>query len=243
MVGSSGSQGHAFRTAVNSAINPATDDLGTLGGSFSNAAAINSSGQVAGSSTTASGELHAFRLAANSPINPATDDLGTLGGGFSRAFGINSAGQVVGDSLTASGQFHAFLYSGGVMYDLNNLIPSNSGWTLMGIAGINDLGQIAGGGVLNGALHAFRLDPATPASLTSLLLNTMSSFNLPRGTSTDLSSVLLACLNALERGNDFAARNQIGAFENMVHALSGNTLTTAQADLLLNIAAGAIQLL
>jgi probable HAF family extracellular repeat protein len=39
---------HAFRTAPNAAINPATDDLGTLGGTNSTGVAINTSGQVVG---------------------------------------------------------------------------------------------------------------------------------------------------------------------------------------------------
>jgi probable HAF family extracellular repeat protein len=161
-------QRHAFRTAPNSAINRATDDLGTLGGSTSVARAINNSGVVVGYSTTASGNSHAFRTTANSPINPATDDLGTLGGLTSNASAINNLGQVVGDSLTASGDRHAFLYESGVMLDLNNLIPA-IGFTLNYASGINDKGQIVAGTDFNPQVprpaFAFLLTPIVPTSV------------------------------------------------------------------------------
>jgi probable HAF family extracellular repeat protein len=71
---------HAFRTAANKAISPADDDLGTLGGSFSYAYAINSFGQVVGTSGVAGDAAsHAFRTASHLPIHAVTDDLGTLG--------------------------------------------------------------------------------------------------------------------------------------------------------------------
>jgi probable HAF family extracellular repeat protein len=64
-------------------------------------------------------------------VSYTVTDLGTLGGPASSAWGINNTGQVVGESqIFSSSPFHAFLYSGGIMADLNNLIPLGSGWEL-----------------------------------------------------------------------------------------------------------------
>jgi probable HAF family extracellular repeat protein len=57
-------------------------------------------------------------------------DLGTLGGTQSFAYAINNNGDVVGYSYTASGDTHAFSYSGGVLMDLNSLLPASSGWNV-----------------------------------------------------------------------------------------------------------------
>ncbi len=153
---------HAFRTSPNLAINPATDDLGTLGGTESFGAAINNVGQVTGNALTSDdGSNHAFRTAPNRPINPATDDLGTLGA-ESYGMAINDLGQVVGYSFTTSDHtvVHAFLFSGSLMYDLNNIIPADSGWDLQQAFGINDAGQIVGVGAHSGQIRPFLLTPA-----------------------------------------------------------------------------------
>ncbi|HYE65038.1 MAG TPA: DUF3466 family protein, partial [Pyrinomonadaceae bacterium] len=183
-------------------------DLGTLGGSFSSASAINESGQVVGYSETAGGHYHAFLYSGG-----RMTDLGTLGhvhaehggghnhgGDHSIAWGINDQGHVVGVSndrpflyrdgvmrdlgtlpglsecsafsINNSGYVvgscsnhgdpsaRAFLYKDGVMLDLNDLIPANSGWLLSVARSINERGQIAGWGHIDGKQHGFLLTPA-----------------------------------------------------------------------------------
>jgi probable HAF family extracellular repeat protein len=83
-------------------------DLGTLGGSSSNATGINDIGQIVGRSETASGDVHAFRWE-----NGAMLDLGTLGGSSSFATGINELGQIVGESEKAPGEDRAFRWENG----------------------------------------------------------------------------------------------------------------------------------
>ncbi len=81
-----------------------------------------------------------------------TTNLGSLGGA-TQARDINDKGAVVGSSFTSSGAERAFLWENGIMVDLNDLLPQNSGWELTQARAINDLGQIVGAGRLNGQTH------------------------------------------------------------------------------------------
>lgn len=136
--------------------------LGTLGGSSSQASAVNSSGEVVGFASLASGYQHAFAATGGT-----MSDLGTLGGS-SYAYGVNDSGEVVGYSYLTDGDLHAFLYYDGTMLDLNSLLPANSGWVLEGAFGINDAGQITGTGLYDGQSTAFLMTdpPAGPSSIT-----------------------------------------------------------------------------
>jgi probable HAF family extracellular repeat protein len=116
--------------------NYALIDLGTLGGNYSGANAINAAGQVVGTSDNTSSIRHAFLYS-----NGTMHDLGTLGGNYSAANGINDAGQVVGESFitTSDPNRHAFLYSNGSIVSIGTILGSTSG-----AYGINNNGQIVG---------------------------------------------------------------------------------------------------
>jgi len=121
-------------------------DLGTLGGIYSLAYAINDSGQVVGESVTSNGYTRAFLYSGSGPMQ----DLGTLGGASSKAFGINNSGQVVGTAPLSSGRDHAFLYSGGgPMQDLGTLSAPGFSYSTSEARGINNSGQVVGGGLYN----------------------------------------------------------------------------------------------
>src|SRR5215216_2881132 len=109
-------------------------DLGTLGGGYSQAFAINDSGFITGnsqlrSSATDTEAVHAFL--SPSPLGAGAIgmvDLGTLGGSFSYGMAINAKNHVVGYSTAnkVDSGVHAFWFDGSGMKDLGTLAPKFS---------------------------------------------------------------------------------------------------------------------
>jgi probable HAF family extracellular repeat protein len=160
-----GFSAHAFRTAPNRPINPATDDFGP----GTSAAAINSSGQVVGTyfpGVPYSYTSHAFLTAPNRLLNPATDDLDTLLNtalyAGSLGYGINDSGQAVGILVNIPFNQHSFRTAPNMPIDpeADDLggPPFNIGFNEP--FGINSSGQAVGHfGTAAGLLHAFRTAP------------------------------------------------------------------------------------
>jgi len=155
------------------------------GARWGRASALNSQGQAAGWAGTFGGTFNT-ELSTRAVLwrGGVATDLGTLpGAADSGASALNGRGEVVGyaDFMpSAAGEAigmrlrgsnplrrlfrthytgRAFVWRAGRMADLNDLIPPDSGWTLAEAHGINDRGQIVGGGKRNGQQRAFLLTP------------------------------------------------------------------------------------
>jgi probable HAF family extracellular repeat protein len=122
-------------------------DLGTLGGTYGAALWINDAGDAVGyASTTGDVTYHAVLWKEGKKRKPI--DLGIVNGyGYTFAVAINSRRQVVGFLSSDGNSFSAaFLWENGQIFDLNTLIPPDSGLQLAFAANINDRGEIVGVG-------------------------------------------------------------------------------------------------
>jgi probable HAF family extracellular repeat protein len=134
-------------------------DIGTLGGFYAQAMAVNDIGFVTGNAEIASSQVigarHAFLYQirkGESPIRPIWD-LGTLGGASSYGMAINMKNHVVGYSAlnTRDNRVHAFLYTGGKLIDLGSLSPKVRYIDHSVALGINNYDQVVGYGYVREA--------------------------------------------------------------------------------------------
>jgi probable HAF family extracellular repeat protein len=160
-------------------------DLGTLGGDFATAYAVNGLGQVVGSSNTEPGSSACARCTIRHAFLWDAGKMTDLGARTGGATGINDAGQIVGiysnpEGVTAinnAGQMagnlpadsasvpQAFLWNSGKLTKLGTLGGSGSE-----ARAINDLSQVVGSAWLEGdsAIHAFIYSGAGLADLGTL---------------------------------------------------------------------------
>jgi probable HAF family extracellular repeat protein len=214
------------------------NDLGTLGG----ASKINLFGDIAGFSNYAPLKARPVIFRGSTIV-----DLGDLGGDDGQAWGINDFGNAVGYSLTGSGQWHAFLYRGGILYDLNELIPPGSGVELIAATAIDDLGRITGFGCFAGILvgrdctggqvRAVLLS-STRGGILEALIEMIRQLDLPRGTAISLLAKLAHALRCADRNYVGCMCNFLHAFVNEVSAQAGKKLTEEEAQVLLSAAQG-----
>jgi probable HAF family extracellular repeat protein len=144
-------------------------DLGTLGGTSSQAFSINAGGQVSGWASTTGGDRHAFLY------DGSMHDLGTFAGFNSAGGGVNASGQVIGQDDYG----HTFLWT--------PTTPNGANGTIVGLVnasnaqGINASGQVSGYFVINdaGTTHAFVWTPTTPNGASGMLhdLGTLGGTN------------------------------------------------------------------
>jgi probable HAF family extracellular repeat protein len=104
-------------------------DLGTFGGAFSVARAVNERGDVVGEAQTAAGSIHAFLYR-----DGAMTDLFPGAAGVSLAAGINARGDIVGSDG------HAWLYRRGQLTHLTT--PQDSSGSVA--VDVNERGEIVG---------------------------------------------------------------------------------------------------
>jgi probable HAF family extracellular repeat protein len=130
--------------------NPQMRDLGTLGGTASEAFGINRSGQITGFAFTSADDIHAFLYSTGTMT-----DIGVLLSGlpFSYGYGVNSSGHVAGTAYNSSYNVeHAFFYNGVTAADIGSL--GRQGASALAI---NNNDQVVGYATTSSqVVHAFR---------------------------------------------------------------------------------------
>ncbi len=142
------------------ALTPITSPgAGVLGGS-----GINNLGHVAGTGEQNNQAIAFFWDGQTTTVLP---NLAGDVEGYVRA--INDSDQIVGSGLDSAYDTHAILWQNGQAFNLNDLIPAESGAYLLDATAIADNGTIVANGYFNGAPASFLLTPsASPSGSNSV---------------------------------------------------------------------------
>ncbi len=149
--------------------NGVMQDLGTLGGTMSEARGINDSKQIVGISNFPGWgmyDYHGFYWQDGQML-----DIGTLGGFMSSCWSINNQGIAVGYSTLYADKYQRAITVevGPGKTDLNDKIPAGSGWTLFYAHDISNSGLIVGMGRTNEGDRGFLLTPISePSNLVGI---------------------------------------------------------------------------
>jgi probable HAF family extracellular repeat protein len=219
---SNGDHGRAFITNLfRPAKGPALIDMGTLGGSYAQAWAINDSGFVTGNSETGDYLALGIRITHAFLWNPATKemvDLGALDGYYSYGTSINANNHVVGYSTVngSDNRTHAFIYDGIGMRDLGSLDPRTTESDRSLALGVNSTDQVVGYsyiGTGSGIKDPRRVPPRQVAfiysqgvmrDLNTLMTSETGNYQLISATGiNDQGQITAIALE--ESGNDFHA--------------------------------------
>jgi probable HAF family extracellular repeat protein len=191
---------------ASAAITSNITDLGTLGGDFSEASDINSSGRIVGNaailSINGSFELHAAYWQ-----NGIITDLSTLPGASSAwdATGISDAGHIVGRS-TDPNTGGGFLLSDGRMTGLPHLTGDQTAWPLR----VNSSGLVVGGS-WNEADGHFR-----PVLWQNGSVRYLGSFGGEFGTASDINdNGQVAGFSQMSSGHEHAFLWQNGSMRDL----------------------------
>ncbi|HUK23185.1 MAG TPA: hypothetical protein VLV49_01295 [Terriglobales bacterium] len=133
--------------------------VGLPGATMTIASSISDRGEVVGNSQFPDGTLRPFRWTLKGGIQ----DMGSFPGAVLTVApccnSVNNRGEVTGFWFDTSFNMHPFLWRDGVFTDLNDLLPPGSPWQLVQPTTINNAGEIAGMGIINGESHAFVAKP------------------------------------------------------------------------------------
>jgi probable HAF family extracellular repeat protein len=198
-------------------------DIGTLGGLYAQANAINDAGFITGwAQTQGSGPMlttHAFTYQSLSPTPyQRMHDLGVLGGLSSYGMAINNLNHVVGYSTFGMNdpRVHAFLHDGSRMIDLGSLSPWSTSKSNFSVAlGVNKLDQVVGFTYLPAVgetasqqvafvwtRYNSRTDTGKMFNLNTLLNDTGKNYLLLSAVAiNDTGQILAAAYNITDGGN------------------------------------------